>query len=58
MDTDCPVFDCLDKEITAKEIEVCIHKLKTNKSAGNDQLINEYFSEFQLLFPNRRDFFS
>lgn len=46
MDTDCTVFDCVDKEITKKEIEACIHKLKTNRSVRNDQLINEHLSEF------------
>lgn len=46
MDIDCFVFDCLDKEIMVKEIEVCIYKFKINKSVGNDQLINEYFFEF------------
>lgn len=46
MDTDCTVFDCVDKEITKKDIEACIHKLKTNRSVQNDQLINEHLSEF------------
>lgn len=52
MDTDCPLFESLEKEITTKKSEVCIHKLNTNKSAGNDQLINEYFSEYcHLILP-------
>jgi hypothetical protein len=52
MDTDHPVFELLDTEITPKEIEACIRKLKSNKSPGIDCLINEYFSEFSdLLIP-------
>lgn len=37
------MFEWFKTDITAKEIETSIRKLKTNESPGNDQLINGYF---------------
>lgn len=37
------MFEWFNTDITAKEIETSIRKLKTNESPGNDQLINGYF---------------
>ena len=34
--------NCLNCPINSKEIETCINKLKTNKAAGIDSIINEY----------------
>ena len=34
------------------EIDACIRKLKNHKCAGEDNLINEYFSEFsEIILP-------
>lgn len=43
IDSDSPMFEWFNTDITAKEIETSIRKLKTNESPGNDQLINGYF---------------
>lgn len=37
------MFEWFNTDITAKEIETSIRKLKTNESPGNDQLTNGYF---------------
>ena len=51
--------NCLNSQITQTEIESCIKLLKNNKSAGNDNIINEYikFSKSKLL-PVYKDIFN
>ena len=52
LDTDNPIFESLETKITPLEIDACIRKLKNHKCAGEDNLINEYFSEFsEIILP-------
>lgn len=49
---DSPVFENLDEDITLKEVEDAILRLKRNKSPGMDNILNEYFIENKsLLVP-------
>ena len=61
-DTDIPFIDpnesneYLNSPISAQEIDLCIRKLKTSKSSGLDNIINEYLKNTSYVFIYERLF--
>ena len=51
LDIDLTNDSILNCPITPEEIEQAVHRLKSNKSPGNDQVMNEYiFSTLSIFF--------
>jgi hypothetical protein len=51
------LYDELDSDINAEEIRIAIKKLKTNKSCGEDSIVNELFIE-SVLMPHLQKLFN